>query len=346
MKLLICTQVFDPADPELGFFYAWVEELSRRAEQVTVICLKGSTSTLPPHVRVYSLGKERGVPRLGRLTYALRFMRLAWRLRGEYRTVFVHMNQEYVLLMGWLWRHRGVPVYLWRNHYAGNRVTDLAAGYCKKIFYTSTYSYTARYANAVRMPVGVDATMFARLPAVTRDPHSILFLGRLASSKRPHLLVEALGLLARSGISYTATLCGPVSVDDPGYATELRKRVQELGIADRVQFMLPIPHAEAPSLFNRHAIVVNCSPSGMYDKTLFEAAGCECVVVASSKDFADLVPARFTYEDGNAEGLAHTLGTLLALSTHEQQSAGAQMRMLARSMDLEELGARLMTEME
>ena len=36
-----------------------------------------------------------------------------------------------------------------------------------------------------------------------------------------------------------------------------------------------IPYAEAPALYRTYDIFVNQSPSGMFDKTIFEAMACE-----------------------------------------------------------------------
>ena len=79
---------------------------------------------MPANVSVYSLGKEGGV---SRIAYVLNFYRYIWKLRNDYDAVFVHMNQEYVLL-GWkFWWLLGKRVVLWRNHKKGSVFTRLAA---------------------------------------------------------------------------------------------------------------------------------------------------------------------------------------------------------------------------
>lgn len=158
MKLLIVAQVLDTEDPVLGFFHDWVHRLAHRIEHIEVICLREGKHELPQNVRVQSLGKERG--RQSRITYAMRFLSYTWKLRGRYDAVFVHMNQEYVLLAGFWWLLLGKPVYLWRNHAQGSYLTDLAALFCRKVFCTSAHSYTAKYRKTVRMPVGVDTARF------------------------------------------------------------------------------------------------------------------------------------------------------------------------------------------
>ncbi len=100
MKLLFVLQGLDLDDPTLSVFHGWVAALAQRSESVIAICLKEGRHDLPENVQVYSLGKEKGS--MPTFVYAVRFKWLAWKLRHEYDHVFVHMNQEYILVAGWL----------------------------------------------------------------------------------------------------------------------------------------------------------------------------------------------------------------------------------------------------
>jgi glycosyltransferase involved in cell wall biosynthesis len=338
MKLLICTQAIDTNDPLLGFFHAWMAELAPHYEHITILALRVGERDLPRNVEVVPLGTIR-------ILRIWRILTLSYRMRDTYDAVLVHMSQEFILLAGWLWKRLYKPVYLWRNHYAGSAATDRAARYCKKVFYTSKYSYTAKYAHAVRMPVGIDTEQFKRLPHVMRDPRGILFLGRLAPSKRPHVLIEALSTLVQKGLTFTAVICGAQAPQDRTYVRELEDMIHMRGLSRLVTIAPGIPQSKTPEMFNQHAIFVNCSPSGMYDKTLFEAAGCECVVIASSKDFAELVDKRFVFADGSAEDLARVLEAALTMPIINQQGVGVQMRNAAREHSLVHLVSKLVKEM-
>src|SRR3989344_5101310 len=183
MRLLIVTQVVDRKDPILGFFHHWIEKLAEHTESVHVVCLKKGEHGFSKNVVVHSLGKEEG--EVSRTRYTLRFWKFICGLRREYDLVLVHMNQEYVLIGSWLWLLLGKPVYMWRNHYSGSVLTDIAAFFCTKVFCTSKFSYTAKYKNTVLMPAGVDTEIFKLLPEAPRKIRSILFFGRMSRSKRP-----------------------------------------------------------------------------------------------------------------------------------------------------------------
>ena len=104
MKLLIVTQKVDENDSILGFFHGWIAEFAKHCESVIVICLEKGEHHLPQNVNVLSLGKERFEVKsqkskvLKKLTYAINFFKYIWQERKNYDVVFVHMNQEYVLL--------------------------------------------------------------------------------------------------------------------------------------------------------------------------------------------------------------------------------------------------------
>ena len=286
VKLLILTQAVDSEDPVLGFFCRWIEELAKKVERVEVICLMEGRHAFPANVRVHSLGKEQGTRT--RIGYSISFLSLVWKLRHEYDAVFVHMNQEYVLIAGWLWKLLGKRVYLWRNHYAGSWLTDVAATYCTKVFCTSKHSYMAKYAKTILMPVGVDTERFMPGNREERTPHSILFLSRISPSKRPEMLIEALAMLAKRGVDFTATVVGSPLPQDEAFYEGLKEKVRALSLAEKVAFQSGVPNSATPDLYRAHEIFVNCSPSGMLDKTLFEAAASGCTVLAASADFAEL----------------------------------------------------------
>lgn len=332
MRLLIITQSVDRADPVCGFFHHWIEECAARFTRIEVICLKEGVHALPSNVRVRSLGKEQG--RASRATYAYRFFRHLRDLRGTYDAVLVHQNQEYVLLAGLMWRMRGVPVYLWRNHFAGSVLTALAARLSRKVFYTSKASYTAACANGVMMPVGIDIERFKKTRAA--QPRSILSLGRIAPSKRIELLIDALKELRVRDTSYSCDIYGDALPKDVGYMIQIREAAKGLNVT----FHSGVQNSKTPDIYGAHEVFVNCAPSGMYDKTILEAAACECLVLAASDDWHASAGDSFHIRGDMAQKLA----ALLALSPEARSAEGARMRRIAASHSLTRLGERLAEE--
>jgi glycosyltransferase involved in cell wall biosynthesis len=271
MKLLLITQKVDRNDPVLGFFARWIEEFAKRYERVSVICLEKGEMSLPSNVSVYSLGKEEGNSRLG---YITRFYRHIWALRHDYDAVFVHMNQEYVLL-GWKsWFFMGKPVYLWRNHAKGSFLTNLAVFFSKKVFCTSPESYTAKFKKTILMPAGIDTDFFKPDPAVSRVLNSVLFLGRISPVKK---VLEFIDWFKALGESYTATVAGGPVKGSESYAEEVRRRAPA-----NMRFVGPVNQEGALKLYQSHEKYVNLTPGGSLDKTILEAAACGCKVLCEN----------------------------------------------------------------
>lgn len=269
MKLLVVTQKVDKDDPILGFFHAWLIEFSKAFESVVVICLEKGQYNLPSNIKILSLGKEQnGQHRmLAKEKYVWRFYQYIWRERGNYDAVFVHMNQEYVLLAGDMWRLLGKKVYLWRNHAQGNLLTSLAVLLSHKVFYTSPQSFTARFKKAVQMPVGIDTDFFKPDPTVARNPNSTLFLGRISPIKK---VLEFIDWAESKG--YRGTIAGPILPIDKEYGEVVKHRMLDT----KIKYIGPVNQDEARRLYQTNEIYANFTLSGSMDKTIFEAAACGC----------------------------------------------------------------------
>lgn len=335
MRLLILTQKVDINDTVLGFFHGWVKEFSKHAEQVTVIALGVGEYHLPDNVRVFSLGKEKVKSldswpvfgeQLRKMHYLLNFYRLIWSEQKNYDAVFVHMNQEYVLLGGLPWKILGKKITMWRNHYAGSFLTDIAAVLCDTVFCTSKYSYTAKYKKTVLMPVGIDTDLFKRKEGVTKKPNSILFLARIAPSKKSELLIEALRILKSEDVQFTADFYGNAELKDAPHLDSLKKKVREYGLESAVSFNHGVPNNKTPEIYGSHTIFVNTSPSGMYDKTIFEAMACETLVLTSNKNLEGVIDDMFLFEEDDAHDLAQKLEVLLGLNEEMRQEYGKMLR--------------------
>lgn len=326
MRVLLVTQAIDTDDPVLGFFVRWVDAIARQVERVEVICLRKGAYTLPDNVRVYAL-RERD--HTSRLRIVLRFYRHLWSLRNAIDVVMVHMNPEYVILGGLWWRIRGVRVTLWYNHpYRGLRLRA-AAWLAHRVFYTSPYAATASSKKAVRMPAGIDTALFTPR-AAKRDRFGVYFQGRVAPSKRAHLLLEAVRLLRVRGVPAVATLVGP---EERAYGTQLRSDFDDLFATGGAVLLGPRRNDETPELFSAQGVSVNLAAAGHYDKSVLEALACETPVVTSSPAFSDIIPGAWIVREDTPEALAQTLQNLMTLSNEEYCALGASLRTIVEQRE-------------
>jgi glycosyltransferase involved in cell wall biosynthesis len=302
MKLLVITQKVDKNDPVLGFFHNWILELSKKLVAVSVICLEKGEYDLPQNVKIYSLGKE---SKKSRIKYVTNFYNYIVGLNREYDAVFVHMNQEYVLLGGMFWKLLRKKVYFWRNHPHGNFLARVAVFLSDKMFCTSKFSYTARFSKTTIMPVGIDTNLFK---SETRNPkfetkNKILSLGRISPVKNIHLIIGAAKILKERGVDFVLDIVGDsVNPEDMEYKSRLIESSKGLPI----NFLHGVSNDRTPEIYSTHKIFVNLTPSGSFDKTILEAAACGALPVVTNESLRGEIDQKLITE-AEAGAVADTL---------------------------------------
>lgn len=326
MKLLIITQKVDRDNPILGFFHNWILGLSKKFERISVICLEKGAFDLPDNVKVYSLGKESGK---AKIKYVNNFLNLILGLHREYDFVFVHMNQEYILLGGFIWKILRKKIYFWRNHQYGNLLTRVAVWLSNKVFCTSKDAFVAKYKKTEIMPVGIDTSIFnteLRIMNYELCKNRILFLSRMSPIKRPDLLIDALNIIKNKGTHFVCDFYGDASSGGEDYYNSLKNKTSELGLSGRVSFYGGIANYEAPKIYNEHEIFVNLTPAGSFDKTILEAATCGCVLVTANKSLSGEIDQRMIAEKETPDDVAEKINFWLNVSNEEKITASNKLQ--------------------
>ncbi len=346
-KILFCCQVLDTTDPAMSFFHEWIKYFHPLFDKITVIALKVGVVQLPANVQYFSLGKENhyGSP-FRRFFYIFKLIKYIWKTRDDYDDVFVHMNQEYILISGIIWKLTGKKVYLWYNHYSGNFLTNISALFCNKIFFTSKSAYTSRFSQSVQMPVGVNTDIFK---TSTRDTDrkliKILFLARIAKSKRLEDLIRALSLQPLVDMKWHIRVTGPtISLDDKLYLLKCKKEIEDLNLTSRFTFTDGVSFSETPSLYSTHDIFINCSKSGMYDKTIFEAAASGCIVISSSSDYKSEAGSDFFFNFGHHSELSDRLVYMINQPNENWDTYKRHMIKIANNHSLKNLSKKIISE--
>src|SRR3989344_63543 len=326
-RLLFITQKMDKDDDLLGVYHQWVAKLAEKVEKISVSCLYRGRLELPANVNVFSLGKENGA---SRLKYLFNFYRYLWRLRHEYDKVFVHMNPEYVILGAKFWKLLGKKIFLWYYHPLGGLRARLAICLSDLVFHTSSLAFAAHYKKARKMPVGIDTDLFHRLPAISKKPNSILYIGRISPIKKLEVLLDAAKILSAKNLNFSITITGePSKPSEIAYAEKIKNRAQSLLAQGRIEFIKSLPNYQTPELYNHHELSVNMTPSGSFDKTIIESMACETPVIASNKSLRDVLPKELIFEEENAKELADKIEAFLHLPISDKREVGVTLRDIA-----------------
>lgn len=281
MRLLIITQVVDINHPILGFFHRWIVEFAKHVEELHVIALQVGEYSLPENVTVHSLGKEDGV---SKIEYIKRFYSYIWNYRNEYDSVFVHMNQEYVLLAGLFWKLLKKNIYLWYTHkHVGFRLRA-AEFFVKNIFSASEESFRLKTKKLLVFGHGIDSSQFEKIkPARIERELRLLTIGRISPVKQYEVLIESVKDLCKRSIKVTLSIIGGVSGEhEKTYLHKLKNEAEGLPVV----FHGNVPHSQI-GLFLEHAdIFLNASKTGSLDKAVLEAMAAGVVPVVSNEGLA------------------------------------------------------------
>ena len=276
MKLLIITQKVNKDNPEFSFFYRWIEEFSKRCSLVTVICLEEGNHTFADNVRVLSLGKESGS---SRLKYASRFYHYIWKERKNYDVVFVHMNPEYIVLGGLLWKIWGKKIALWYTHRQVNLKLRIATMFADIIFTASAEGFGIKTNKLRVMGHGIDVDAFNLPPVDFTQPLVIGHVGRITEIKHLDTILRAVKNLSVEHVDFTGA---PVTKEDMEYKKYLESLVKELHLDAKVRWSGVRPSIEA---YTEASLTINAAPDGGMDKVVLESLAAGRPVFVSNKAF-------------------------------------------------------------
>jgi glycosyltransferase involved in cell wall biosynthesis len=350
VKLLFLTQVLDGGDAVLGFVPRWIEGLARHAERVRVIALQvGDVTGLPPNVDVRVVGRKGMVLRY--LRYR-RYLREAFVVDG-FDTVLAHMVPRYSLIAAGPASAAKARQFLWYTHGKVDERLRRAERVVEKIFTASAESMRLETEKRTITGHGIDLMHFAARAEEPAQPPRILSVGRLTPSKDPATVIEAFGMLVRSGRELALDFAGGgLAAGDTEYIVGLRRRMNELGLSERVHLLGPVPYRVIPQLYRGASVCVNASLTGSLDKSALEAMACRRPVVSCNEAFAAVVRelgaagAALCFRAGDAASLAHALQHALDLSPPDRAALGDKLRaIVGRDHEVDALMRRLYLEM-
>jgi len=339
MKLLIITQKVDQNDDILGFFHDWIKEFAKRCELVTATCLFKGEYHLPENVKVMSLGKETknfqfsifNFQLINKLKYTLKFYRYIWQERNNYDAVFVHMNQVYVILGGWLWRLMGKKIGFWYAHGATPFSLKIAEKFAEKI-YTSTKGGCRLKSNKINVVgQGINSEIFK--PDFSKkksEVFKIITVGRISPSKDYETLLKAAEVLIKEGYKLKVDIIGAAGIAEQNkYFDDLKKMTKDRGVEEKINFVGAIANKNIIDFLQPADLFVNASHTGSLDKAILEAMAVGLPVLTCNeaareilKDFAE----QTTFPMGDFFALADKIKSIMSMDSNEKEELGKSLR--------------------
>ncbi len=174
------------------------------------------------------------------------------------------------------------------------------------------------------VPHGIDLRRFAP-PADKRNAwassglpgrYGIGVFGRVRPDKGSDVFVDAMIEALPHLPDFTAVIAGLAQPQHEAYERELRERIAQAGLSERIVFLGEVPAAEVHQWYQRCLLCVACPRYEPFGLTPFEAAATGCALVCSRTGaFEQLVTPGVQGElvdTGDARGLAAAVRRVLA----------------------------------
>lgn len=349
MRVLMITQRVDPNDAALGFVVRWIEAIAAKVNHLNIICLDQPTrkvlEALPRNVKVSSMGKERGV---GRLLMLLNFWRNVWRSSRGVSAIFSHMVPRYAVLAAPIAKIRRTKHILWYTHRQITGELRLALRLVDVVLTAAPESFPIEAAKVHSLGHGIDADFFTPDANVPKDePPLIVQVARLMPIKHQSTLIKAVAALKNEGLSFKVGLIGGVPEgESDAYARGLRQLALDSGVHEQIIYTGTQTQAAVRRWYQRAAVAVNLSPTGLFDKAALEPMFCGVPTVVSSAAFDGLVADQAPRIAGpdDADGLAMSLRALLSLEAARRAEIGQVLRArVIRQHSLDQLAEKLVS---
>ncbi len=287
MKLLIITQKVDKNDSILGFFHRWIEEFAKNCEKITVICLYKGECSLPENVKVLSLGKEKGV---SRLKYLFNFYKYIFKYKKEYESVFVHMNQIYVILGGLLWKMMNKKIALWYAHGSVSNSLKVAEKITDIIFTSTPSGFRLKSDKIKIVGQGIDINIFkANKERRDKNIFKIITVGRISLVKDHETLISAVEIIKNKIDNLKVDIVGDACTEnDEKYLLKLKEIIKIKNLENIINFVGPLSNEAVVDCLQSSNLFVNMSYTGSLDKAILEAMSCGCSILTCNEAFLAL----------------------------------------------------------
>ncbi|MEK7659815.1 MAG: glycosyltransferase family 4 protein [Patescibacteria group bacterium] len=335
MKLLVITQKVDQNDDVLGFAHEWIRGLSHEFSEVRVICLaQGQSGWKEQNIHVHSLGKERGG---SRIVYIFRLLYYVHTQRHVYDAVLVHMNPEYIVVAGWLWKLYKKYIVLWYAHGTVNTKLRVAAWFADLVLTSTPSGFRIAHPRIRVIGQGIDTSLFT--PSYTATTHAtqgifrFIYVGRISPIKNVSLLIEATHLLNKKGRHCALDIIGSAATSsDVKYLHRVRQQIDALKLTDAVRMYGSVPNRLLPPYLNAAQCFINAGATGSLDKTMVEAMASGLPVITSNQSFSEIVGGSFgsyMFSPGNLTECTAAMIRVMDMDSNERNKVGEALRAIA-----------------
>ena len=332
-RLLMFNLATDAENSALGFAISWIAELAKHVAAIDVITMYAGKYDLPEHVRVYSVGKEKGYSEPRRF---LEFYRILFRLLRQHRYdgCFAHMMPLFAAMAAPILRLKKIPIVLWYAHKSATPVLRLATFFAQRVVTSVKEGFPITTSKCHVIGQGIATERFAPREDVVQQscPFTLLMVGRISQIKRIDLLVNAVDILRQRApeIHFRILLVGaPLTEQDQAYAASIERQISQKQLENFTVMTGSVPFEKILPYYHEADCCVNLCPNGAIDKVVLEAMSCGVIPLVTNLSFqavfGEKLVALCLIED-EPEQIATRISAIYSLSQETRRAIGAELR--------------------
>jgi len=267
-------------------------EIARLCEHVLVLTDKLGKFEPAPNMEVVKLPvRPFGVPRRfgGARLMNLHVARLCRQHKID--ACFIHMVTRWAYMLKPCFSAMRIPVLMWYAHGTVTPELHRALEATDRVVTSTPEGFRIESEKVRIIGQGIDTDLFT-IPQHNPDSNELVYVGRISRRKRILLLIDVMNEILESepGLPIALKAVGPgMTDDDRAYDKELKAKINDYRLSDRVEITGHMPIAELPSLYRSAFLHINVSETGSMDKTVNESLACGCPVLTSNPAFGELL---------------------------------------------------------
>lgn len=332
LNILVFTQKVDKNNDVLAAFYYWWEKLAQRVNRLDIVCLFEGEHHLPDNVKVFSLGKEKGI---SRLKYVWRVYRYFWALRKTTDVLFVHMNEIYIFLLWPLAKLYKIPIVFWKAH--GGKLPHIkkAIFMSDKIVTSGVKTFEYETPKKVIIGQGVDIDFFQPSNKTATESESDIFqvlaVGRPSPVKHYDILAESANILInqRGQKNIFFEIVGnSQNKKEAKHQKELKQKIQDYNLNNYFLITPGVPFGQIKQKYEQCSCLVNLTDPASLEKVVLEAMAMEKPIITSNEAFCSFLDGLefLKVAKNNPANLAEKIKNLAGQTPEQRKAIGQRLR--------------------
>jgi len=311
--MIIFNLATDENDPLLAFTNDWIKAFHEIANVTEVISTHVGSHSLPKSIKVYEIG---GGSLFQKIIAIFKLLYHGVRIISTTKNtlIFHHMSTYSAMILGPLFRIRGLKQGLWYSHNRDSFILRAGSWAVNDIFTPTKDSFPFKSRKLHSVGHGISVKKFDQQLNENVERFGIVSVGRISQVKRLDLLISG---VFECGVNGTEiTFIGPISGQN-----DLYESLVDLGAKNNVplNFLKPIPHAQIAGILSKYSMCYTGSPKTV-DKSAIEGAFMGCFVLSENVNVLEQTGMNEVWRIIGRVAPATISEQIQILSTHESRT--------------------------